>query len=148
MIIFLDIDGVMVPAKSWKRPELMDDNFPAFSFRAVAALTFLLRRGATILLTTSHKSSFSIDEWKSIFAKRGLPFHTIQLLPPNTFCISRKDEILQWFSANAIPDDFIIIDDDTSLNDLPGFLKNKLVLTSPYIGLTDEHLAGMRNALQ
>jgi hypothetical protein len=32
MLIFLDIDGVMVPAKSWERPVLLKDGFPAFSF--------------------------------------------------------------------------------------------------------------------
>ena len=29
MIIFLDIDGVMVPAKGWKVPDQLDDGFPA-----------------------------------------------------------------------------------------------------------------------
>ena len=33
MLLFLDIDGVMVPAKGWKSPELLNDGFPAFSSR-------------------------------------------------------------------------------------------------------------------
>jgi hypothetical protein len=28
MLILLDIDGVWVPANSWKKPEFMDDVFP------------------------------------------------------------------------------------------------------------------------
>ena len=54
--------------------------------------------------------------------------------------LSRKDEILQWFVANSTQEDFIIIDDDKSLNALPETLKKNLVLTSPFVGLTDEHL--------
>ena len=33
MLFFLDIDGVMVPAKGWKSPEFLDDGFPAFNIR-------------------------------------------------------------------------------------------------------------------
>ena len=31
MLVLLDIDGVMVPANSWKKPEFMDDGFPMFN---------------------------------------------------------------------------------------------------------------------
>jgi hypothetical protein len=34
----------------------------------------------------------------------------------------------------------VIIDDDKSLNELPGFMKGNLIQTSPHIGLTEEHL--------
>jgi hypothetical protein len=39
-----------------------------------------------------------------------------------------------------VNEEFVIIDDDKSLNALPTFLKNKLILTSPLIGLTENHL--------
>lgn len=42
MLLFLDIDGVMVPAKSWERPALLDDGFPAFSSKTIAALQRLI----------------------------------------------------------------------------------------------------------
>jgi hypothetical protein len=38
---------------------------------------------------------------------------------------------------NVITEDFIIIDDDKSLNELLEFLKSKLILTFESIGLTD-----------
>jgi hypothetical protein len=47
---------------------------------------------------------------------------------------------LNWFNLNKVSEEFIIIDDDKSLNDLPTYLKEKLILTSPLIGLTDIHL--------
>ncbi|MDI3318583.1 HAD domain-containing protein [Pinibacter soli] len=42
MLIFLDIDGVMVPAKGWKAPEMLSDGFPAFSNKATNALRNLV----------------------------------------------------------------------------------------------------------
>ena len=61
MLLFLDIDGVMVPAKSWKSHEFLDDGFPAFSKKAILALQYLISEETTVLLTTSHKSKFSLE---------------------------------------------------------------------------------------
>jgi len=53
--------------------------------------------------------------------------------------ISRRTEIFEWITANKVSEqDVIIIDDDKSLNDLPKKLKERLVLTNPYVGLTDQ----------
>ncbi len=147
MLIFLDIDGVMVPAQGWKSPELLNDGFPAFSDKAICALQKLIAEDTIIMLTTSHKSNFSIEAWKGIFRKRGLNIEHIKSLPANVDNLSRKDEISNWFNSNTPDSDFIIIDDDRSLNGLPGFLKNNLVQTSPYVGLTEEHLTGINAIL-
>jgi hypothetical protein len=140
MLLFLDIDGVMVPAKGWKRPELLIDGFPAFSGKAVNALQNLISEDTTIMLTTSHKSNYSIEEWKDIFTKRGLNVRKIELLEKNTDNLDRKNEIEKWFHLYKGHEDFIIIDDDKSLNSLPEYLKRHLVLTSPMVGLTAENL--------
>lgn len=140
MLIFLDIDGVMVPAKGWKSPELLNDGFPEFSPKATIALQQLISEGDTIMLTTSHKANFSIEEWKSIFRNRGIHTNKIERLPANIDNLNRKDEIVNWFKVNNTEENFIIIDDDTSLNDLPDYLKAHLVQPSPLIGLTEEHL--------
>lgn len=81
MLLFLDIDGVMVPAKSWKNPELLNDGFPAFSSKASNALQHLISENVTLMLTTSHKANFSIEEWKSIFRNRGIHINKIERLP-------------------------------------------------------------------
>ncbi len=140
MTIFLDIDGVLVPAKSWKSPELMDDGFPSFSNKSISVLKQVIDKSTTIMLTTSHKYRFSIDEWKMIFLKRGIQLNNVGRLPENTTFLSRRDEIVNWFLNNDLQDDFIIIDDDKSLNDLPPDLKEKFVLTSPMIGLSERNL--------
>ena len=140
MLMFLDIDGVMVPAKSWKAPELLNDGFPRFSDRAVSALQSCISEDTTVMLTTSHKSTYSIEAWKDIFQSRGLQINKLQSLGENATKLSRKEEIVNWMDSNQINEEFVIIDDDTSLNDLPPSLKENLVLTSSFIGLTEQHL--------
>jgi hypothetical protein len=137
MLILLDIDGVMVPGNSWKKPEFLDDGFPAFSNRASSALQKIISEtSADILLTTSHKSNYSIEEWITIFNLRGIKIKNIYSLPENKAHLSRKEEIMNWITtSNELPD-FIIIDDDKSLNGLPKFVKNKLIQTNASIGLT------------
>jgi hypothetical protein len=141
MLIFLDIDGVMVPAKSWQRPDILEDGFVDFSSKAVRVLQDILAQNAitTIILTTSHKSRFSLSQWKIIFERRGLNVNKLESLNDNTDFQSRKVEILNWFDSNDVQEDFIIIDDDKSLNDLPKFYKDRLVLTSSLIGLNESH---------
>lgn len=149
MLIFLDIDGVMVPAKNWESPELLNDGFPAFGSKAVKVLQRLISDDTTILLTTSHKSSYSIEKWKKIFLNRGIQISKLMSLEDNVNHLSRKDEILNWFNSNlnSINEDFIIIDDDKSLNDLPNNLKDRLILTSPMIGLVERHLEEIKAVL-
>lgn len=137
----------MVPAKGWKSPELLNDGFPAFSNKAVRAFQSLISKDTTVILTTSHKSNYAIDDWKSIFRKRGINIEKIKTLDSNADNLSRKDEISNWFKANNINEPFVIIDDDKSLNSLPDFLKRNLILTSSLIGLTDEHLENIRAIL-
>ena len=147
MLIFLDIDGVMVPAKSWERPELLDDGFPVFSSRAIRVLQNIISDDATVMLTTSHKSTYTIDEWKTIFEKRNIRITNLKSLDKNIYNLSRKDEVLNWFNINEINEDFVIIDDDKSLNALPLFLKGNLILTSSLVGLTDQHLEEIKSIL-
>ncbi len=147
--MFLDIDGVMVnPAKSWKVPELLNDGFPRFSDKAVSVLQSCIAEDTTVMLTTSHKSKYSIDTWKDIFRNRGLEINKLQSLSENTTFLSRKEEIINWMDSNEINEEFVIIDDDTSLNGLPPSLKENLVLTSSYIGLTEQHLSAINAILR
>ena len=72
MLILLDIDGVMVPAKSWDSLQLLDDGFYGFDSKAVNALnSVLLQTKADILLTTSHKSKYSIEILEENISKAG-----------------------------------------------------------------------------
>lgn len=136
MIILLDIDGVMIPAAGWKTPENLEDGFPMFNLKAVEALKNLLKKDTEIVLTTSHKMRFTLTEWKAIFEKRGVKIETLSRLPSGSNALRRKDELLEWFNNHASERDFLIIDDDSSLYDLPENLKKRWIKTSPLVGLT------------
>ena len=143
----MDIDGVMAPAKSWQRPDILEDGFVDFSSKAVSVLQDILTQNpnSTIILTTSHKSRFSLSQWKIIFERRGLNVNKLESLNDYTDFQSRKVEILNWFDSNDIHEDFIIIDDDKSLNDLPTFYKDRLILTSSLVGLNESHRADIQD---
>lgn len=138
MLIYLDIDGVMVPASSWRKLEILGDGFPEFSSKATEALNKIISAtNADLVLTTSHKHSFTIEGWIEIFKTRGVIVNKVSRLPENSNNISRKQELLEWFNAENSTEKFIIIDDDKSLNGLPENLKNRLIQTSGSVGLTD-----------
>lgn len=138
MVIFLDIDGVMVIAKNWKIPDMLDDGFPVFSPAATVALNKIISEDTEVILTSARKVNYLLQEWKEIFKKRGINLRKVNRLEDNIEYLNRKDEVMRWFESNPAPKDFIIIDDDKSLNSLPSFLKEKLILTSSLIGLTEE----------
>lgn len=138
MLVYLDIDGVMVSADSWKRPEILEDGFMDFKPKAVCSLNRIISdTSAKIVLTTSHKHLYSLTEWKKIFEKRNIQVSEITRLPENNNQLTRKQELLNWFNVNGITEEFIIIDDDKTLNELPEFLKSRLIQTYGSIGLTD-----------
>ncbi|CAN5377602.1 hypothetical protein BH09BAC3_BH09BAC3_13380 [soil metagenome] len=94
MVLFLDIDGVMVPSAGWRIPENLEDGFPMFSAKAVKALNILISKDTDIVLTTSHKSRFTPVEWRKIFLNRGINIDKLSTLEPNNNFHKRKDEIL------------------------------------------------------
>src|ERR1700733_12609381 len=118
MLILLDIDGVMIPANSWKKPEFLDDGFPVFHSRSVKALQKIIAEtDASLLLTTSHKSKYNISQWRNIFKLRGINTKHIHRLSSDSLQSSRKDEILNWYLAEHKPGEkSVIIDDDKLLN--------------------------------
>lgn len=130
MKILLDIDGVMNKAASWRTSDVFE-----FDLTAVKSLKKIISEtNATIILTTSHKHNYTLEEWCKVFKYYGIDTD-ITRLPDNTSNLSRKEEIMDWISGNG-EDNYVIIDDDKSLNGLND--KSKLCLTSSLIGLTPE----------
>ncbi len=134
MYLLLDIDGVLEITPSWKPTVDLDDGFPDFNPIAVQSLNKILNHTkGRIVLTTSHRLRFSNDKWVSIFKKRGVNIDVIYRLADNQNNLSRKEEILNWVHENPDVENYVIIDDDKTLNDdLSNF-----VMTFPLIGLTE-----------
>lgn len=133
MKILLDIDGVMVSGGSWLVIDRLEDGFYKFKDRSVNTLNELIEKhDADIILTTSHRCRFTIEEWKVMFEARGIIVNKLDRIPCNY--LSRKENILKWVNDNEGVD-YIIIDDDKRLNSLPLEIKENLILTKSIIGL-------------
>lgn len=137
MKILLDIDGVMIPARPWQAYQISADGFGMFNNLSVKCLNEIISsvENPEIVLTTSHKHSFSIDQWSSIFLSRGITKTKITRLETNSMKMTRLEEVMSWCLKNN-DEKFIIIDDDKGLNALDkNFKDDYLVLTNPTIGL-------------
>jgi len=150
--ILLDIDGVMVPAASWKRVDLNADGFYKFTPRAEQSLDLLLQKTkATIILTSTHRNRYDKAEWKNIFNRRLNNVNDVEILDDYSQIkvnkLKRYDEILQWGSVYGLDKDYVIIDDDKSLHDLPDRIRDHWVRTDPLIGLTEEKADAALNIL-
>jgi len=149
MIILLDIDGVLVTTPAWQQVELLPDGFMKFNERAVECLLTLFKAtNASIVLSTTHRISFDIPTWQSIFKARGLPFEVISKLNDKTHISqlrSRGAEIEEWVNRVGHTENYVIIDDDRSVAALPQSITSRWVATSPLIGF-DKY--GLTKALQ
>lgn len=141
MKILLDIDGVLVTVPAWRKVDLLTDGFMKFNARAAKNLAQIIdQTKATIILTTTHRINYSIDEWKMLLQTRGIYSPAIEKINDvrDLNCMpSRATEIQEWVDRQ-VDDNFAIIDDDLSVNSLSASIKEKLVLTKPMIGLDDE----------
>lgn len=138
MIILLDIDGVLVTTPIWKPTEQLSDGFMKFNESATENLANLFKQtNASVILTTTHRINFDETKWKEIFRTRGLHFHTISKVNNKTSIDqlgTRATEIKEWVEQFGKNENYVIIDDDVSLNGLPENIKERWVSTKPLVG--------------
>jgi hypothetical protein len=139
MVILLDLDGVLITTPAWRAVETEPDGFFKFNARATANLAALLAAtNAAVVLTTSHRLNYSLAQWAAFFHARGLVPTAItkvnnrNTLPPAG---SRAAEIAVWVAQPGAPANYVVVDDDLSLHDLPASIKNRCVITKPLLGL-------------
>ena len=142
MTILLDIDGVLVTTPAWRTAELDTDGFLRFNEKAAKNLARIIdETNAAIVLTTTHRINYSVDEWKEIFKVRGIhPFSVSKLNDIKTIgdMADRATEIKEWVDKQTDRQPYVIIDDDLSINGLPLTIKGKCVLTKSMLGLDEE----------
>jgi hypothetical protein len=141
--ILLDIDGVMVPANGWKTPESDEDGFYKFKVEAEKELgNLLLLTGATIVLTSTHRYRFDKQKWKRILNKRLKHVSEFGILDDYAGPIennsSRYDEIRQWGEGAGLHKQYVILDDDKALHNLPLHIKKHWVPIASGVGFTAE----------
>lgn len=120
----------------------MEDGFLKFDPIAEYELKqILLATHAGIVLTSTHRISFSVDRWIQIFDQRG--FHITSLVKINNKTDlfemrNRAEEINEWINLQAPNLNYVIIDDDSSIHGLAPSIKNRWVQTSPHLGFNAE----------
>ena len=139
----------MVSAASWKRIETLTDGFYVFENKAVDYINKIINKtGASIVLTTTHRFKYSTSEWVEIFKNRGINASIEKIDDKKTYeeLNSKYLDIITWINSNK-NEKIIIIDDDSSLNELPEDIKKLCVFTKPLVGLNDENYNQIINIL-
>lgn len=134
-IVILDLDGVLITTPSWRKCEIMPDGFSQFNVNAVENLNlFLSNINAELWLISDRRKGYTLEQFKNFFANRDIRCELTGLVPNYGF-INRRGELEKFVEDNKI-DNFIIIDDDTSLESSK--YKDRWHKTYPLIGLTNE----------
>ncbi|GAA3975935.1 HAD domain-containing protein [Mucilaginibacter dorajii] len=141
MIILLDIDGVLVTQPSWKKVDMDADGFMAFNKQSVGNLADIISvTNAAVVLTTTHRITFGLDKWDEIFKLRGINIPAITKLNETISLADMPDratEIKEWVDKHS-DENYVIIDDDPSINNLSDTIKDRWVATKPFTGIDKE----------
>ena len=140
MILLLDIDGVLETSPSWKQPEFLEDKFYKFNENSRKNFIEVINKiNPEIILTTTHRINYNLTEWNKIFELRGINVSKISKInnaKKATDLKKRNIEIEEWFLKNSTAE-FLILDDDKSLNELPNNLKNHWIQIDSMFGITE-----------
>jgi hypothetical protein len=139
-ILILDLDGVLITTPIWKADEIESDGYSKFNMNCVDNLNILLSQSNfEIWLSSTRRTVKTLIEFNKIFKKRNIESVIKGFLPEYQECKTRKDEITRFIDESEISD-FLIIDDDKSLNGLEKNHKEKLILTELQKGFDTEKL--------
>ncbi|NIK93668.1 hypothetical protein GZ212_16045 [Mangrovimonas sp. CR14] len=140
MHLILDLDGVLITNPSWKADQIHSDGYSEFNQSCVENLNRLLTfQEFDIWLSSTRRTMKTLTEFNLIFKNRGIDCKISGFLPEYADCKNRKEEIIKFISQRNTSD-FLIIDDDKSLNGLENEIKNRLILTELTKGFNSEKL--------
>lgn len=133
--IILDLDGVMITSPPWRSVPILSDGFMEFNINSVINLNkLLLVTKANIILVSNHRHNYSKKEWIEIFKLRGV--NKFKLIIDNSIEVNRLKQIL--ILTEKLKFNYIIIDDDSLLEDLPKETKRYFIRILPLIGLCED----------
>jgi len=138
--LILDLDGVLITTPPWKADEMDFDGYSKFNQSCIDNLNELLAlTDFDIWLSSTRRTMKSIEEFNLIFANRNIKKPVLGFLPEYTSCANRKEEILRYLDEFK-PENYLILDDDKSLNGLDNIIKDRLILTQLMKGFSQEQL--------
>jgi len=123
-VIFLDIDGVLAPVRSWERYGDLD---PA----CIRVLNEIVADGrADIVVSSTWRYGKTVAELQEMLDAQGFTGRVVDKTPTGTPGGDRGEEIAAWLREHAV-DGYVIIDDHVDM----GALRGHLVQTQPAHGL-------------
>ena len=143
-VIFLDIDGVLISTfPTWQHDEMDTDGYSKFNDGAVANLKQLLAEFPDwrIVISSTRRLGKSLERLEEIFSFRGLGNLIVDKVPDcDDLRLSRALEISRYISEKNIQE-FVIIDDDTSITGMDETVLPNIVLTKYRQGFDADSLA-------
>lgn len=130
MIIFLDIDGVLVTADSWHNGRQMDQD-------CVQRLNhFCHSNKVDVVVSSTWRIGHTLDSLKKELQSHGITVNIIGMTPQRRD--GRGNEILEWIKTNKYTGDYFVLDDD--IEDIKYVIPEYRIIHIPY-GLYDEGLS-------
>jgi hypothetical protein len=134
--LFLDLDGVLIITKPWDSDLMGKDGYSLFKKGLIDNLNELLKvENFAIVLSSARRKNLNLEKFNKVFERRGINQKITSYVPFYSSSKSRKEELERYILEKNI-NDFIILDDDKSLNALKPFYKKRLILTKQMIGFS------------
>lgn len=138
--LILDLDGVLITTPNWKPDIISEDGYSKFDENCVKNLNTLLSKiNIEIFLISTRRLKKSLKEFNLLFRNRGISQEIKSFIPDYPDCKSRFDELNRFLNENENMN-YLIIDDDKSLNALEYKKKERLILTDYNQGFSTEKL--------
>ena len=139
-ILILDLDGVLITTPSWKADTIHIDGYSDFNETCVENLNQLISLVEfDIWLSSTRRTLKTLEEFNIIFKNRGIKQSIKDFIPLYTDCKNRQEEISKFITEFKVSN-FLILDDDKSLNSLEIKMKKHLILTELTKGFNNEKL--------
>jgi len=138
-VIILDLDGVLITTPPWRRDEIESDGYSKFNSSAIEKFNMLtdgLDFECELWLISDRRKGKTLEQLNLIFQNRKINKQLNGLVPVYGH-MSRKEELEKFINENEF-DNFLLIDDDSSLESLND--KCFWVKTKSLIGFGDEEL--------
>ncbi len=145
--LILDLDGVLITTPPWKADEIDSDGYSKFNESCIQNLNKLLEQATfEVVLSSTRRTYKTLEEFNAIFSYRNIIQPIKRFVPVYEHCKNRKEAVEQFISDSKLIN-YIILDDDKSLNGLASSIKENLVLTEYLKGLNKEKLIEAKGIL-
>lgn len=146
--IILDIDGVLITTPLWKPDALHKDGYSDFNETCVRNFNKLASTVTIeVMLSSSRRKTKTLAEFRQIFDNRGIEATVTGFIPVLADATHKSEEIKAYLEETKVRN-YLIIDDDLSLNDLPPHIRKNCIFTTYARGFDEQALAQAREVIK